>query len=211
MGHRGVAKMSRRLSLSTNRAAEIYHESLWLRRELCSDSQSFKMTDAWGEIYNQNPTWKTKILPVDQENDHELKANILVFDDHVTLRADEILFEKADRGCKIANFIFAHEIGGHLNLDHHKNSSKLKHFQLFSNGSQMCNLPPNLEEVEANFGGVFLQAGIALERTDLSALDIANRFYTDVLYVEKAQKMVRLDVFKRALHTRRNKYQRVIL
>jgi len=203
--------MSCALSLSTRRAAEIYKESLWLRRQLYSDAQTFKVTDAWKEISDGNPKWKTKLHRTKNIEDYELRASLVVLGDFVTLTADERLIEKADRGCKMSNFTLAHEIGGHLNLDHHRNSATLKHFQLFSNERGLCNIPPTLEELEANYGGVFFQCGAALERKDLTAIELANRFNTDVSYARKAQSIVQLEVFQKALNETTKSYPRIVL
>ncbi len=201
--------MKRKPTLSTSRAVEIYREMLSVRRELCNDNEFFKVPDAWEAICEGSETWKTKTYRTEQLEDYKRKAGIVVFGDHATLIADERLIENARKGCKLSNYILAHEIG-HLALDHHANNAIVKNFQLFSGPNGMSNIPPTLEELEANFAAVFFQCGIALENSQLATIQLAHLAFSDVYYVGKAQRFVQLDVFQRELRRPRPKFERVV-
>jgi len=202
--------MKRKLTLSTPRAVEIYTEMLSVRRELYDDNEFFKVPYAWYAICEGSETWKTRTYRTKHQEDYKRKAGIVVFGDLVTLVADERLIENAKKGCKLSNFVLAHEIA-HLALDHHAQNAVVKNFQLFSGLSGMSNLPPTIEEWEANFAAVCFQCGVALESSQLMAIDLAHRAFSDVNTVRKVQKLVQLDVFQQELKRPKPKYERIVL
>ncbi|SHL58425.1 hypothetical protein SAMN05444414_12114 [Roseovarius marisflavi] len=202
--------MKRRPILTTLRATEIWTEMLWFRRELYSDDKFFKMTDVWETLCNDFEKWTMRTYRSNQLEDFKRKAGVVALDDRVTLTADEKLIANAKHGCKLSNFILAHELG-HLALDHHARGAVVKNFQLFSGANGMCNVPPTLEELETNYAAVFFQCGAALEDTCWSPIQLAHRAFSDVEYVKKAQAVVRLDVFQRELRRPKPKRERVIL
>ena len=75
----------------------------------------------------------------------------------------------------------------------------------------MSNIPPTVEEYQANLGAVFFQCGVALEDERLTTLDLAHRSFSDVSYVRRAQKLVQLSLFKQKLFERRSNVKRVVL
>jgi hypothetical protein len=142
--------------------------------------------------------------------DYKRRAGIVVFGDQVTLNVDERLLENAKKGCKLSNFILAHEIG-HLALDHHARSAKVMNFQLFAGPNGLSNLPPTIEELEANFAAVFFQCGSALADSHWEPLQLAHKAFTEVGYVKKAQRYVQLEVFQRELWRPKKNKMRVVL
>ncbi len=196
--------------LSAPRGAEIWTEMLSLRRELYCDSDFFKMTEVLRTLCDVGEGWSIKTYRSNEMEDFRRRAGVIVFEGEVIISVDERLMENADPGCKLSNFILAHEIG-HLALDHHARSAVTKNFQLFAGPSGMVNSPPTQEELEANYAAVFFQCGPALADTRWSPLDLANRAFSDVLYVKKAQAIVRLDVFQRELIRPKPNRERVVL
>ena len=202
--------MTRRPTLSLSRAAEIWREMLWFRRELYADTDFFRMTAVWEALCNELPFWSMRTYRSNQLEDYKRKAGVVAVGDHVTLTVDERLWENAGNGCKLSNFILAHELG-HLALNHHARSAVIKNFQLFSGPNGMSNLPPTAEELEANYAAVFFQCGVALEDKRRDSLHLADRAFSDVTYVRKAQKAVRLEAFELELRRQRERIARVVL
>lgn len=202
--------MSKRPILTTARAVESFKEMLAFRRDFCADNQFFRMSDVWDYFCDTTEDWKINTYRSRESEDHKRKAGVVSLGHSVTLTVDERLMELARQGCKLSNFILAHEIG-HLGLDHHATGAVTKNFQLFAASFGMSNLPPTLEELEANYAAVFFQCGVALFDERLSALHLANRAWSDVEYVRKAQAVVRLEVFKRELALPNPVYPRIVL
>lgn len=75
----------------------------------------------------------------------------------------------------------------------------------------MSNMPPTPEELEANYGAVFLQCGIALRDAKWDTMELANRAHTDFDYVRKVKALVRLEVFEKELRRPKHSPARVIL
>ena len=196
--------------LTTTRAAEIWRDTLWVRRQLYEDSDFFKMTDAWKEICSTGEQWTIKTVKTEQSEDYKRRAGIIYFDGRLTLTVDEKLKEKAEQGCSMSNFILAHELG-HLVLNHHRRSAVGKNFQLFSGPCGMSNIPPNTEELEANYAAVFFQCGPALADPRWDSRRLANRAFSEVNYVKKAQIRVQLEIFQRELRRLNSRRQRVVL
>jgi hypothetical protein len=198
-------------SISTTRAAEIYKEVLAYRRIYCADTEFFRMTDFWDWMCSGSGDWSVKLFESNLGDDYKKKAGVVAFGNLVTLTVDRELWDRASQRCRLANFILAHEIG-HLALDHHAKNAVTKHFQLFLGPRGMSNIPPTLEEMEANLAAVFLQCGVALENVRWDALDLANRACCDIEYVKRAQRFVRLDVFQKELKRMSiTRYPRVVL
>jgi Zn-dependent peptidase ImmA (M78 family) len=154
------------------------------------------------------PTIKT--YKPDTSRELRLRAGVIAFEDQITLVADERLVRRAKEGCKQANFVLAHELG-HLGLNHHARGTVVKNFQLFSRKSDMANIPPTVEELEANYAAVFFQCGVALLDDRIETMDLAHRAFTDVYTLKKVRELVRLDAFKRELHRPKLLVERVVL
>ena len=205
--------MRSKLSLTTARAATIFDEALGVRRELYSDSSFFKMTDVWAEICDDGGLWNIRTYRTEKLEDYQLRAGVVVFGDRLTLTTDERLFENARKGCKLSNYILAHELG-HVILNHHATGAMVKNFQLFAGPNGMSNLPPTTEELEANFAAVCFQCGVSLMDQRWDATSLAHRSYSDVGYIRKAQRMVQLEAFQKELARlcpKKQRYPRVIL
>ena len=140
--------------LTTSRAVDIFEEMVSCRRDYCADNEFFRMPDVWEYLCDEEGRWTIKTFRSKETEDFKRKAGVVAFADRVTLTVDEKLLAAAKQGCKLSNFILAHELG-HVALDHHARSLVTKHFQLFAGPSGMSNLPPTLEELEANYAGVF--------------------------------------------------------
>ena len=185
--------------MSAVRIAEIYRTMTDYRREYCDteDLRFFKMADFWEWLCGDGGEgWQIKTFRSDLGDDYLRKAAILTFDGRMTLTVDEGLWGKAKQGCKVANFILAHEFA-HLALDHHSGNATTKNFMMKQRATDFAMIPPTLEELEADYGGVFFQCGPVLEDVRWSAKYIADRSFSDVAKVEKAVRIVRLEGFKR--------------
>ena len=202
--------MNSRPFLSTSRAVGIFDEMISVRRMYCADNDFFRMDEFWEYLCDEGNKWSINTYRSNETEDFKRKAGVIAFRDRVTLTVDEKLMARAKQGCKLSNFILAHEVG-HLALNHHARSAVTKNFQLFSGPRGMSNLPPTLEELEANYAAVFLQCGVALLDPKWDPLQLARRAFTDVAYVKKAQAIVRLDVFQRELTRERPTFPRVVL
>ena len=196
--------------LTTLRVVDIFEEMISCRRMFCADRDFFRMPEFWEDQCDEEGRWTIKTYRSGQLEDFKRKAGVVALDDRVTLTVDERLMENAKQGCKLSNFILAHEMG-HVALDHHSTGAVTKHFQLFAGPSGMSNLPPTLEELEANYAAVFLQCGVALLDTAYDAIQLAHRAFSDVHYVKKAQRIVQLEIFRRHLNRPGKKYETVVL
>jgi hypothetical protein len=168
------------------------------------------MPEPWEALCDVGEGWSINTYRSDETEDFKRKAGVVQFDHRVTLTVDEKLMAKAKQGCKLSNFILAHEFG-HVALNHHARSAVTKNFQLFAGPSGMSNSPPTVEELEANYAAVFFQCGAALQNAHFSALELSNRACSDFYYVKKAQGIVMLDVFQRELCRTKPRYERVVL
>ena len=202
--------MKRGEFLTTSRAVIIFEQMISCRRAFCADNDFFRMTDFWEDLCDEDGRWTIKTYRSSETDDSKRKAGVIAFGDRVTLSVDKKLTENAKQGCKLSNFILAHEIG-HVALGHHARSAFTKNFQLMAGTRGMSISPPSLEEMEADFAGVFLQCGIALSDPNWASVALANRAFTDISYVKKLQRIVQLDVFQRHLNRPRPTFPRVIL
>jgi len=147
--------------------------------------------------------WALKTYRFRETEDFRRRAGVIALEHSVTLVADEKLMERAAEGCNFMNFVLAHEFG-HLVLDHHAKGAVIKNFQLFSGaGGMAASIPPTVEELEANFAAVFFQCGVALEEGRWNTRQLAQRAFSDDLYVKKAQAVVQLSAFLRELERQR--------
>ena len=133
-----------------------------------------------------------------------------MFEDSVTLIADDELWENAKRGLGFDNFLIAHELG-HLILDHHATCAGLKYFQLTKTSAGMSRVVSSVEEREADLAAVFFQCGSALLEATRDDITLARLSYSDVGQIMKARRLVQLDVFHHELRRPRKKVTRVIL
>ncbi|MBZ8119571.1 hypothetical protein KUD11_13050 [Roseovarius sp. LXJ103] len=168
------------------------------------------MPELWEYMCEESDEWSVNTYRSDETQAYKRKAGVAAFDNKVKMTADETLWRKAKEGCKLSNFILAHEMG-HVALGHHDRSAVTKNFQLFSGPNGMSNIPPTLEELETNFAAVFLQCGVALEDKSRDPLQLAHRACSDVYYIKRAQRFVQLDVFQRELLRPKRPVVRVVL
>lgn len=196
--------------LTPKRAAVAFREMIGCRRDFCADTDFFRMPEVWDYLCGENGDWKIKEYRSSETEDFKRKAGVISFNGRVTLSVDERLMENARGGCKLSNFILAHELG-HLGLNHHARGAVTKNFQLFAGPNGMSNMPPTLEELETNYAAAFFQCGTALLDQRWGTLDLAHRACSDVSYVRKAQAIVRQDAFRRALQEIASERVRVVL
>lgn len=202
--------MTQRSSLTTTRAAQVFNEALACRREFFEDHQFFKMPDVLEIMFDEFEGWTLKTVRSRETEDFKRRAGVAEFDGRVTLTVDERLYANAKQGCYFSNYILAHEVG-HLILNHHAKSAGTKNFQLFSGPSGLSNVPPTLEELEANFAATFFQCGVALADKRWDAVQLARRAFSDYRYAERAQAYVQLNVFEAEVARQRVRFPRVIL
>lgn len=200
----------KRPSLSTARVVEIFETAIWYRRQYAADNQFFRMTDYWRWLRDEGAYVKIKTYGSDEREDFKRKAGVVAFGDSITLVVDRRLIDRADEGCKLCNYMLGHE-AAHLMLDHHERGAVVKNYQLFAGPTGMSNLPPTPEELEANYGAVFLQCGVALANPRWGTLQLADRAFSDVSSVSKAQRIVQMDIFQRELARPRPVYPSVVL
>lgn len=197
-------------SLLTHRTVEVFKIMVQCRREFCADTEFFRMDAFWEHLCDEDSLWSIKTYRSNETHDFKRKAAVIALANRVTLTVDEKLMENAGQGCKLSNFILAHE-AGHLALDHHARGAVTKNFRLFSGPSGMSNIPPTVEELEANYAAVFLQCGVALMDSRWDPVALANRAFTDIYSVKKLQRLVQLDVFRQELARQTPKNERVVL
>ncbi|MDG3040161.1 ImmA/IrrE family metallo-endopeptidase [Roseicyclus marinus] len=202
--------MARRPIISIPRTAQIYQEMLWARRELYKDHQFFVMTEAWEKICEENDDWQIRAYHSDPSVPVKHKAGVVFFNGRMTLTTDQRLLDDAEKGCRISNFILAHELG-HVALGHHATGAVVKNFQLFDGPTGLSNLPPTVEELEANYAAAFFQCGAALSDLRWGVLDLARRAASDVTYVKHARSAVLLPGFQVALDKLSTPNPRVVL
>jgi hypothetical protein len=206
--------MKNRPTLSAARLARVWKEVLEARRIYCDDRQFFKMTDVWRFLAEGGNGVKIKTYRTSTIEDYKRKAGVVAFEDMFTLVADEQLLQNADRGCKLSNYILAHEFAhefAHLALNHHARRAVVKNFQLFARPDGLANEPPTVEELEANLGAVIFQCGPTLVNEAIDSLQLAHRAYSDVHSIRKARKLLRLDVVLQEIAKLELGVERVVL
>lgn len=201
---------AKKQSLTTPEAVSLFREMIGYRRIYCEDTKFFRMTDVWNWLADSEGEVKIKTYRTENAEDYKRKAGVVAFGKRSTLVVDKKLLENADDGCKLSNFMLAHEFA-HLALDHHAQGAVVKNFQLFATASGSANIPPTKEEYEANLAAVFFQCGVALLNPTLDPLTLAHRAHSDVTEVKKATRMCRLDVFRDELKRQTYGVKRVVL
>ena len=194
----GIEMASRKQpTISANRAAEIFRDTLSVRRINWLDNQFPKMTDVWEFLAADNPQVRIKRYNTDNEYSHK-RAAVVALDELIALTASNQFWDRACQGALFQNFVLAHEMG-HLILDHHASGAVVKNFALFDDATGVANIPPTVEELEANYAAVFFQCGVTLLAPGLNAktdaFRIAARAFSDPHYVEKAIRLCQLEAF----------------
>lgn len=182
--------------ISPTRAAEIFKTMLEYRRGFCADTEFFKMTGVLKDLFAVGEGWSLKTYRSGLGDNYVRRAGVIAFNNRVTMTMDQELWDRADGGCRFANFVLAHEFG-HLALDHHAQNAVIKNFVLYPRSGSMCNVPPNTEELEANFAATFFQCGIALFDEWRNPTELARRACSDSDYIKKIRLLFPLESFQR--------------
>lgn len=204
-----MPKRKNNLTLSVYSAVDIFREMLSLRRIYCEDTHFFKMNDVWEWLAEDNKEIRIKTYN-GSSSTRPAKAGVVAFGDKSTLVVSEEMLSRAKSGCKLANFTLAHEFS-HLALDHHAKGAVVKNFQLFESSSGLANIPPTIEELEANYAAVFFQCGVELLDSRNVPIFLANQAHADVYYVKKAMKILSVPAFRRELSKLNSSIERVVL
>ncbi len=167
------------------------------------------MSDFW-YWFADGEKVKVKTYNSPETEDHKRRAGVIAFAGKVILTTDQKLLENAQNGEGFSNVILAHELA-HLALDHHANGKVVKNFQLFSTPKGMSNMPPTVEELEANVWAVFFQCGLALLEKNVDPVYLAKRAFTDVSFVRLALELCSRPSFLQELNKLRPVRERVIL
>lgn len=189
--------MKQDLILTTKRAVRIFEDMVSCRSDFCADNKYFKMTDFWKDLCDDSSEWKIKLYRRGQKNLDRPQAAVAQFDHHVRLTVSEELWADAESGDGLANFILAHELG-HIGLRHNARFAT-RHFQMASSANGHLILPKSYFEKEADFAGAAFQCGMALLDRSLSSAVLARLAFSDLEQVQKAQRMVQSEVFRREL------------
>lgn len=200
----------RRPEISTSRAVSVYRDMLSYRSIYCNDRKFFRMSDFWAFLAEDNTQTKIKTYRTNDVAEYKRKAGVISFDGKATLVVDEQLLENAEKGCKFSNTILAHEFA-HLALGHHDRNAAVKNFQLFETETGMANIPPTLEELEANIAAIYFQCGVALLDPVVRPLDLAHRACADVSLVTQVKNFCNLSVFQSELKRQSYGIERVVL
>jgi hypothetical protein len=205
-----VAKQKKTLpEITGTRAAVLFQDALSHRQLYIEDGKFFKMSCFWEWLADgETVTVKTYNSPATE--DHKRRAGVIAFAGRTILTTDSVLLANARRGEGLSNTILAHELA-HLALDHHANRKVVKNFQLFSTPKGMSNIPPTIEELEANVWAVFFQCGSALLEKTVDPVYLAKRAFTDVSFVKLALELCRRPLFLQKLNEPRPIRERVIL
>ncbi len=200
----------RKPDIHPKRAVEVFETMVDIRRNYCDHNAFFKMTTFWEDMQDESGNWRIKRFESGLGEDYVRNAKVIQRLEKATLLVSQELWDHAESGVGFPNFILAHE-AAHLGLNHHRDRAVIKNFVLFSKDTNMLNVPPTLEEFEANLGAVFLQCGIALGNPMWNAFDLARRACSDLDSVKKAQMYLRTPVFQKFLRPTGRHLQRVIL
>lgn len=185
--------MKRDLILTTKRAVEVYKAMIWRRRLYRADQSYFKAIDYWDWQYGADT------IKAYKSADEEIgRPGVISFGGRVCLTADDRRIMLARSGHAFSNTLVGHEIS-HVALGHHKQFAQVTNFDLGEGSYGKVIVPKNLREKEADFGSTVFLCGVALKDKKMSALELARRACADVAQVEKAQRLIQLDVFQREL------------
>lgn len=186
--------------ISTDRAVAIYLDALSCREH----GNAHNIPRLIEDLFSGSSGWKITFYGSEQSDEYEPKAAVIAGFGRYTLVVDRTLWARAKNGDIFANFVLAHELG-HISLRHHDHGSIRKHYRLSATESGLANIPPTVEELEANLWAVFFQCGELLENPTLEAVQLAKASRTDVGYVKRAQRYVNVGSFKRLLLEHRNR------
>lgn len=189
---------SHKITISVARAASIYKTMVGYRRIFAEDHEFFNMVDFWEWLVKDCDFMKIVVHNDPTGQDIKLKASVVSFNGEVRLVASKGLLEKARSGHMTYNFVLAHELA-HLAAEHHRKSATTKHFKLGSGSHGNTIVSQDADELEAHYGAVFFQCGVALFNKAYSPLQLARLAHSEPKYVEKAQAAVRLSQFQRAI------------
>ena len=200
--------MNKGPEISTSRAVEIYLDALSCR-EYGNTQNIPRLIE---DLFSGSSGWTITFYGSEQSDEYEPKAAVIAGFGRYTLVVDRTLWARAKNGDIFASFVLAHELG-HIQLRHHDHGSIRKHYRLRATEAGLANIPPTVEELEANLWAVFFQCGDLLENPNLEAVQLAKASRTDVRYVKRAQRYLNVDSFKRLLveHRNRKKPPREIL
>ncbi|MEO0669203.1 MAG: hypothetical protein AAFZ99_14925 [Pseudomonadota bacterium] len=177
------------LRICPKKAAGLYRNTVSFRRAYVPDGKFFKASDFWRDAAADIPEVRIKL-----HDRSILKASTNALDELTVLVAPKQLFDNADRGCKICNFILAHE-AGHISEEHHSENAVSKYFQLFATETEVANIPPTIEELETNYAATFFLCGPAIFDLRRDALRLADVAYCDVYYIKKVRKLLEQQEF----------------
>ncbi|WP_300064027.1 hypothetical protein [uncultured Roseobacter sp.] len=203
-----VPKRNSRPFVSVARGAEMFRELLSYRRLYRDDDEFFTMGEMWEDLASDIDEVSIKFFE-DRDGECLKRAGVIHFDGRTTLVLPQSSLTKAKRGSRFVNFTLAHEFS-HVALGHHDDKPRIMNFQL-SDEMIRKNLPPTVEEYEANLGAIFLQCGVALFDTTLSPATLAARAYTEEHYVKNAMRICRLNEFRQELEKLAQDRPRVVL
>jgi hypothetical protein len=203
--------MNKNPTLSVARAAEIFEEALSARRSYTdgSDNEFFKASDVWKYLADGVTGWKINLTKPTDGADFSRRAGVVSVGDLVTLTVPQEIWAGAERGNGFCNHVLAHELG-HLVCGHSAMSTR--RFNNLAPGRFGLRIaPPNVQELEADYAGVFFQCGVELLNRQLDAGFLARKAFADPSYVRKAQMAVRLDRFQQLLNRPKPVRERVVL
>lgn len=186
--------MSKEPPFLTSRAVEVFNALIWRRRIHCKDNDFFLAIGYWDRWFGPE-----KIRTYKSADEEIGRPGVVAFAGNVCLTADARRIELARDGCAFSNSLIGHEIS-HVHLNHHKFSTKIEHFTLAKGSYGNAIIPKNQKEKEADFGSTVLLCGILLADRSMRARELARRARADVGLVERAQRMVQLDVFQTELY-----------
>lgn len=185
------------LILTTQRAVRIFEGMISCRREFFADNEFFKMTDLWKDLCEDSSEWRIKFYRRGPKDLDRPQAAVAEFDNNVRLTVSEELWTDAESGDGVSNFILAHEIG-HVG-QRHNSRFPTRHFQMASGKNGHTILPKSYYEKEADFAAVAFQCGVTLLDRNVSGVVLAKLAFSDIEQVQKVQRMVQSEVFRREL------------
>ncbi|MEM9871799.1 MAG: hypothetical protein AAF822_11115 [Pseudomonadota bacterium] len=129
-------------------------------------------------------------VKIKYHNGDALKASTIAIGDLTTLISPRKVFENADRGCGLANFILAHEVGHISEGHHHIAGVGTRNFQLFQTETGLANNPPTIEELETNYAATFFLCGPAIFDLRRDAVRLGNIANCDISHIKKVRKLL---------------------
>ena len=114
---------------TTSGYAKDFKTMISVRREYCADTEFFLMTSFWDSLSEGDSSISIKKYRSSTGDDFLRRAAVHRFDDQIKLIVDRALWENAERGNGVFNFLLAHECA-HVCLDHHRNGHGVKNFKM---------------------------------------------------------------------------------